>query len=474
MKQSETSADTWRKKSNKSGCSAVGFSGDKKLTTPEAAQTLRSNAKKITLACTLVYFASYIMRINFAVMIAKICSDMSLEKSELSIVLTALTIAYGTGQIISGILGDKFKPAVMLSVGLALAAACNIAMFFAKDIPYMVTVWCINGFAHSMLWPPIVRIFSTYLNDYEYSYASVRVSWGSSVATVLLYLICPLLIGPGLDLGWNTVMLICAGVGIAVLAFWIRISPRILVNPIVKTEDKNSGKKAIHKKLPAYVFVAVVFIMLGIIFQGALRDGVTNWIPSFLSETFGISEERAIVSTVILAIFSIFSFWIFGFVQRMLFKNEVMCASVIFALSTVLATVLYFINTLTEGSMAVSLILMSLIVACMHGVNLMLIGIVPKRFVKSGKVSTYSGILNACTYIGAAISTYVFALFAEKRGWDFTIFTWIIISALGLVSCLVAVRIWKRFVKEYAEAPESPGDGTDQETESADDVDSMD
>ena len=33
-------------------------------------------ARKITLACTLVYFASYVMRLNFAVMIAKIYTEM--------------------------------------------------------------------------------------------------------------------------------------------------------------------------------------------------------------------------------------------------------------------------------------------------------------------------------------------------------------------------------------------------------------
>ena len=103
--------------------------------------------------------------------------------------------------------------------------------------------------------------------------------------------------------------------------------------------------------------------------------------------------------------------------------------------------------------MIVSVLLMSLMTACAHGINLMLITVVPKRFVKSGKVSTYSGILNACTYIGAALSSYGFAALAESFGWNFTILMWVFISLAGLAVCLVSTPMWKRFRKEYSDAP---------------------
>ena len=94
---------------------------------------------------------------------------------------------------------------------------------------------------------------------------------------------------------------------------------------------------------------------------------------------------------------------------------------------------------------------MALIVACMHGINLMLITVVPKRFVKSGKVATFSGLLNACTYIGAALSTYGFAAIAENSGWNMTILMWVIVSALGMLVCFGATPLWKKFRREYAD-----------------------
>ena len=398
---------------------------------------------------SLVYFASYLLRINFAVMIVKICTETSLPKSSLAIVVTALTVAYGVGQVISGLLGDRLKPQWMLTVGIAIAVVCNVAMYFAQAVPLMTVIWCINGFAHAMLWPPMVRLMSTNLENAEYSYAVVRVSCGSSVATIFLYICCPLLLKL---IGWRTVMLLCAALGALILAFWALVSPRLFPQraPAVKADDAK-GEAVVHNaSLPRFVLLPIVLIMLGIILQGILRDGVTNWMPSFLNETFGLPEENAIFSTVILAVFSMASFVVFDFVQRRLFQNEVFCAAMIFVLAAVSAAIMYVVNLL-GGSVVLSMLLMAVIVACMHGINLMLISVVPKRFLRTGKVATFSGILNACTYVGASRSTYGFAALAERFGWNFTILMWVIVSLLGIVVCLWAAPVWQRFRKSFAD-----------------------
>ena len=43
----------------------------------------------------------------------------------------------------------------------------------------------------------------------------------------------------------------------------------------------------------------------------------------------------------------------------------------------------------------------------MHGVNIMLVSILPTYFKKYGNRSTASGVVNACTYIGSAASAYL-------------------------------------------------------------------
>ena len=144
------------------------------------------------------------------------------------------------------------------------------------------------------------------------------------------------------------------------------------------------------------------------------------------------------------------SYSAFSALQKRFFKNEVACAATIFAGSAIVCALLFAVNKFFPNAALIpSLVLMALTVAAMHGINLMLISIVPRRFAVFGKVSTYSGILNASTYVGAALSTYGFAALAERFDWNFTILTWIAISFVGAVVCFFGARIWQRHLDEY-------------------------
>ena len=55
-----------------------------------------------------------------------------------------------------------------------------------------------------------------------------------------------------------------------------------------------------------------------------------------------------------------------------------------------------------------------------------------------------SGLLNSCTYVGSAISTYGIAKISENVGWNITIALWIGIALAGTILCFLGIRGWKR------------------------------
>ena len=404
--------------------------------------------RAIAWLCTLVYFASYLLRNNFAVMLVKVCNDMGVAKSALAIVITAQTIFYATGQVVNGIIGDRVSPRVMLSGGLAIAIACNSAMFFVNSVPVMTAIWAVNGFAHAMLWPPMARLLSTNLSEEEYYYAELRVHYGSSGATIGMYLLVPLLLKV---ISWRAIMLLFAGMGAAILVAWVIGSGRALTGEGKRKDAPVEPTPS--KPLPRYVWLPFAAIFVSVIAMGTLRDGVTNWMPSFLLESFHMPEENAIFSTVVLAIFSLITYKGASVIQRKLIKNEVLCSAIFFLTSVVSAITLYLVN-LFSASAIVSMLLMAVIVACMHGNTLMFTVVVPKRFTNSGRVSTFAGLLNAPAYIGAALSTYGFAALAERFGWNFTIFSWFAVALVGMILTLFATPLWQRFRREYDGAEE--------------------
>ena len=86
-----------------------------------------------------------------------------------------------------------------------------------------------------------------------------------------------------------------------------------------------------------------------------------------------------------------------------------------------------------------------MITGTMQGLNLILIGVLPAHFQRFGRVSTFSGLLNAFTYVGSALSAYGFAAAADAWGWRAVIGAWPVIAVLGAAVCLACVRPWRRF-----------------------------
>ena len=100
---------------------------------------------------------------------------------------------------------------------------------------------------------------------------------------------------------------------------------------------------------------------------------------------------------------------------------------------------------LSKSGAFVSVGLCALLTGCMHGVNLILICVLPAYFQRFGRVSLFSGLLNACTYAGSALSAYGFAAAAELAGWEAVIASWPAVALLGMLACLLCAGPWRRF-----------------------------
>ena len=152
-----------------------------------------TTVKILAVLCPLIYFASYLTRKDYGVVLEAVISAEGITKTQAGFVETLALISYGGGQIISGILGDKFKPQNIILCGLSSTMLCNLLMPFCPNMITREIVWLINGFAQSMLWPPLVRIMAATMNKDEYNDVCSNVNVAGNLGTVLLYLTSSLL-----------------------------------------------------------------------------------------------------------------------------------------------------------------------------------------------------------------------------------------------------------------------------------------
>lgn len=393
--------------------------------------------------CTLVYFTSYITRKVYASTMLEIIRDLSYTNEGAGLVNTALFITYGAGQIISGVLGDHIAPHKLIFCGIVTSSVCNLLMPVFPGIGAMTVLWAINGFCQALFWPPLVRMMAEHLTGDEYSRACVAVSIGSSLATVCIYLTSSLFIALS---GWRLNFYAAGTFGLLVAAVWMVLTSRM------EKADHASADVAEHpsgaemkEEIPfsrLVILSGLIPICVCIVLQGMLRDGLDSWMPTLISDTFDLSAALSTLTGVVMPIFAMLSFKLADRLQKAM-KNELRTTALLFGIAAVLAVVLYFFY---NCNMVLSVFLIASLTGCMHGINLILITWVPAYFARYGRIATFSGILNAFTYIGSALAMYGFGAISDKLSWQATIVSWLVIAGLGIALALSTIRRWTSFI----------------------------
>ena len=118
----------------------------------------------------------------------------------------------------------------------------------------------------------------------------------------------------------------------------------------------------------------------------------------------------------------------------------------VFARNFAVAAISAFVLVFSTGKNAVvSIIFMAILYGAMYGVNLMLISILPAVFKKYGNVSTASGVINSCTYVGSAISAYVIArVVGDGNNWTAAVAIWLALAVAGTAICLICAKPWRK------------------------------
>ncbi|MGN1451107.1 MAG: MFS transporter [Eubacteriales bacterium] len=412
-------------------------------------QAKNKTVRILMVLCPLVYFASYLTRKNYSVVMSEIILSENITNAQGSLAVTLSLMSYGAGQIISGILGDRFKPQNVIIWGLGLSAAANILLPFCPGTNLRAAVWFLNGFFQSLIWPPLVRIMAAALDRKSYNNACVNVNIAATAATIFLYLTASTVWIRFFS--WKYVFFSSGAVCLVICCLWyfgfrrLEGLGELFSHPAAEnTADEASGCR---KQLSAGKLMASGFFLIAaaIIAQGALRDGINDWVPTFIISTFRLESGSAILKSVVLPVFTVISLKLAGIINAKFVRNEVNASLVCFLCGLAGCVLLFFFYA---GNQYFTLIVSALTCSFMHCANFFLVCIVPARFERFGLVSTMSGLINSFTYIGSAAATYGFGAISDSLGWKACIAAWCIVSAAGALSCLFAFRPWKRFCSE--------------------------
>ncbi len=401
--------------------------------------TDKKSIRMLSMLGWLVYFSGYITRLNFDAILVEFLQAEGIMKSAAAPITTALLITYGTGQLISGYLGDRVPPRFLIFGGLLVASVCNIIMpLVSPAIPIMTLVWGINGIAQAMMWPPLVKICSNALSEEDYTRLMPLIGTSCAVATIAVYLVSPLIIHLA---NWKAVFTIAASVAAAVAVIWA-IMTRPLLKKVSFAPVVNKKKKVAEKPVghcPAWTLLPAILGSIAVL--GILKDGIKTWMPTFMSETFRLESTVSILLGVVLPLSHMsLDFLVYRILVWM--KRDVFAALCVSYGATAVFLLLLSLSGL--NSMLLSTVFIAIASGGLHIVNALQTYYLPELFGGKEKISFYAGLVNSATCVGSAVSIYLVAVISEMYGWNTTIVSWMIFAFVGLLLTLLCMIILRK------------------------------
>ena len=408
---------------------------------------ISKSVRRLFLLCWFAYSMSYIGRLNFSACMAEIAAEGSLTKAYLGSIGTGFLACYGAGQLVNGLLGDKISPKYMVGTGLFGAGLANIFMGLNTAPGLMFFIWCANGWFHSMLWSPIVRVLSEWLPKDNQSKAGVNISTTIPVGTIASYTLSSVVLSVA---GWRAVFVIDGALLAVASLIWFggitSIKEYIARREGIKTPEhsdkagaqpQETGKS---RSMPALIIgTGLIFAVFAILFNGILKDGVTLWVPTFITEFFHVEPNFSAALSVILPVVSLAGGYTALWANKKYFNNELTTAGVYFLISAAAIACLFLFG---KRNIVLAVILIAVSLSSMLGVNGMLLTFIPFHFGRLGKAASITGFLNACSYFASAVSSVTIGVIAENSGWNITILSWLIVALCGMVVCFAGKGFW--------------------------------
>ena len=411
------------------------------------------NEKKLTdkkmgrllfLLCWCVYFSSYIGRLNYSSVMSSMMEEGILTLSQAGSISMVYFFAYGIGQLCNGILGDKSRPQNMIFLGLFSSGMANLLMGCMKTFWVLAALWGINGYMQSMIWPPIIRIFAEKYSAEKKRQYSVDIASSMAVGTLTSYFLsaCAMKL-----FTWQAAFFLAAGIMASIAVIWIigyRRVDRFLMQKGTGTtvsieksvkEEADIGQEKVHTPLlPLVLGSGLMGILLPVMIHGVLKDGITQWVPTYIYDCYDVTSSFSVLVTMVLPLINLTGAYAARYAGRKHPEEEIRTSIWFFGIATAALLCLLLFG---KWHVLLAVVQFAIITASMMAVNTLYVNMIPLHFEAQGRVAAVSGLLNATAYLGSAISTFTIGILVEKAGWPVTMVGWVGITAVALAVCVI-------------------------------------
>lgn len=394
------------------------------------------------------YAFYYLTRKSFTFALPALQNDLGLDKFELGLLGTILSLSYGASKFLSGILGDKSNPRYFMSIGLILTGVFNI-LFGSSSFWWAFAIfWGLNGWFQGWGWPGCAKLLTHWYSHSERGRWWAVWNTSHNLGGALIPLVAA---GCAAQFGWRFALyvpgVLCI-LGGVFLINRLRDTPQSLGLPPIekfRNDYPDNGRQQKEKVqftakeiLWEYVLTNKYIWVLAFayFFVGLIRTAINDWSMFYLVEFkhYPLLESGACVSC----------FEIGGFVGSLaagwssdiLFKGKRIPVIVLCGLLTLGSMACY--QMFPVSWIAVDSFFLFLFGFFIFGPQ-MLIGMVPAELSHKKAAATATGFVGCFAYLGAAFAGGPLGAITKEWGWNMF---FMILMVSAFLSILLMFPLW--------------------------------
>ncbi|MEY2485569.1 MAG: transporter, family, glycerol-3-phosphate transporter [Verrucomicrobiota bacterium] len=403
----------------------------------------------------LLYTSFYMCRYNLPIANSAISAEFGFSKAQMGNIITTALLAYACGQIINGLLADRFGGKRAMLIGAAGTVIMNIVFGVASFwglLWLFVAIRGIDGYLQAFGAPGMVKINAAWFRPTERGSFAGIFGFMINLGRFGIFKLGPALLAGFVFLGlwnipplhWRWLFWVPAGIATLVaifVAFIVKDAPELAGFPPVNPEEESGGdvRAPIAVVLKTIMSNPVIWIVaLAYACTGAVRQGIDQWFPRFMQEVHHVdfqSTRFQLVAFLIPVVASAGSL-ISGFVSDKVFAGR----------RAPVAAFLYFLETgiillaaqfHSADAAVVFLVLISLTANATHSI----LGTAAAMDIGGAKMAGFaSGVIDSFQYFGGSLAGILLGALLDRSWGNYFYF----MAPFGIIGGLLMVSILGR------------------------------
>lgn len=262
-----------------------------------AAATLPPPSREVATisAVGVAHFTSHFLQLAFAPLFLFMRDDLGVSFTELGLILSMFYLASSAGQVLAGILVDRFGAHRLLLGGMALQAGAVALLGIAPAYWMMLPLGALAGLGNSVYHPADLSILSHRIRPERLG----RAFAAHVIAGNLGYAASPLVSGAiAISFGWRAALIV---MGVASLGATLAL---VLARPVLHTPSSAEHPATESGVAPlsfgAVLMTPVVLLAFGYFLLSSISlVGIQNFSIAALQEGFGITVALATLTVTL-------------------------------------------------------------------------------------------------------------------------------------------------------------------------------